>query len=249
MPFKQLPYHRPDHYLFSAQKSGRTWVRMILAKVLEETGLNPAKVEMIPSFHTSFDQLRQKKKPHKLNVIFLYRDPRDCVVSRYFEITRRRIRPKTDNPNKVYNSKLEDYIRRDDEYGIDAIIDYMNAWHHGRDCFKTFMSASYEDLHAHASDIVQKIVEFIEVDCSEDIVRKSVEYADFENMKKIEKSGKGNLIQKYHGTFGERHKTSDPNSFRVRKGRIGGYVEHLSPSDIEYVNERVKRLDEFFPYN
>ena len=222
---------------------------MILAKILEEIGLNPETIEMIPSFHTPFDQVLQKKKPHKLNVIFLFRDPRDCVVSRYFEISHRRIRPKTDSPKKVYNSKLEDYIRRDDEYGIDAIIDYMNGWFRGRDRFRSFMPVSYENLHITPREVVRRILEFINVDCSDEEMRRAVDYADFENMKKIEATGKGNLIKKYHGTFGERHKADDPNSFRVRRGRVGGFVEHLSQSDIEYVNERVKRLDEFFCYN
>ena len=249
MPFKQLPYHRPDHYLFSAQKSGRTWVRMILAKVLEEIGFNPAKLEMIPSFHTSCEMVCHKKKPHKLNVIFLYRDPRDCVVSRYFEITRRRIRPKTNNPNKVYNSELTDYIRRDDEYGIDAIVDYMNGWFRGRDKFRSFMPVSYENLHVTPREVVRRILEFIDIECSDEMIRRAVDYASFENMKNIETTGKGNLIQKYHGTFRERHKADDPDSFRVRKGQIGGFVDHLSPADIGYVNERVKRLDEFFYYN
>lgn len=128
-------------------------------------------------------------------------------------------------------------------YGIDAIIDYMNSWYLGKDRFKTFMSASYENLHTLACKMVQKIVTFIQIDCSKKVVQTAVDYADFENMKRIERSGKGNLIKKYHGTFGERHKTDDPNSFRVRKGQIGGFVDHLSPEDIEYVNERVKRLN------
>lgn len=249
MPFKQLPYYRPEHYLFSTQKSGRTWVRMILAKVLEEIGLNPKKIEMIPSFHTPFDQVLQKKKPHKLNVIFLFRDPRDCVVSRYFEISRRRIRPKTDNPKKVYNSKLEDYIRRSDEYGIDAIVNYMNAWFRGRDQFKSFMSVSYENLTVTPHEVVRRILEFMDIDCSDEVLHKAVDYATFGNMKKIEASSEGNLIQKYHGTFGERHQDKDPESFRVRKGKIGGYVDYLGEADIEYVNERVKCLDEFFYYD
>lgn len=249
MPFRQLPYHRPDHWLFSAQKSGRTWVRMILAKVLEQLGIDPFKVEMLPSFHSSVDQVKQKHNPGSMNVIFLYRDPRDCVVSRYFEITRRRIRPKTGNPNKVYNSTIEDYIRRKDEYGIDAIVDYMNQWFRSREQFNSFIPISYEALHVVPVETVNRILEFIDVDCSVNLVRLAVKYAKFENMKKIEASGKGNLIMKYHGTFGERHQLNDPDSFRVRKGKIGGFVDHLSPADIEYVNERVKRLDDFFQYN
>lgn len=222
---------------------------MILAKVLEEIGHNPAKIEMLPSFHASLDQVLHKNKPHKLNVLFLYRDPRDCVVSRYFEIAHRPIRPKTDNPNKVYNSTLSDYIRRSDIYGIDAIVKYMNSWFRGRESFRSFRPIMYEALHLAPHETVRGILDFMDVDYSDEDVRKAVDYAKFENMKKIEASGKGNLIKKYHGTFGERHKADDPNSFRVRKGQIGGFVDHLSPSDIEYVNERIQYLDEFFYYN
>ena len=89
----------------------------------------------------------------------------------------------------------------------------------------------------------------LDIECSDEVIYRAVDYANFKNMKKIEATGKGNLIKKYHGTFGERHSADDPNSFRVRKGQIGGFVDHLSPADIEYVNEQVKLLDEFFQYN
>ncbi|MHA2279396.1 MAG: sulfotransferase domain-containing protein [Promethearchaeota archaeon] len=249
MAFKQLPYHRPNHYLFSLQKSGRTWVRMILAKVLEEIGLDPSQVEMIPSFHSSCGQVCRKNNPARLNAIFLYRDPRDCIVSRYFEISHRRIRPKAANPNKVYNNTLSDYIRRDDQYGIDSLVEYMNEWHCGRERFRSFMPVSYENLHVTPCEVVRRILEFIDVDCSDKVIRRATDYARFENMKKIEVTGKGNLIKKYHGTFGVRHIASDPESFRVRQGKIGGFINYLSVKDIAYVNERIQLLDEFFQYD
>lgn len=249
MPFKQLPYHRPDYFLFSSQKSGRTWVRMVLAKVLEEKGQDPFKIEMIPSFHTSYAEITRHKKWFKKNIIFLYRDPRDCVVSRYFEISHRRIRPKTSNPNKVYNSTLSDYIRRSDQYGIDAIIEYMNQWWHHRDYFAKFLTLSYENLKNNPIESFQEIVNFIDVDCPSDDLQRAVQYASFDNMRKIEKSGEGNLIQNYHGTFGERHKSDDPESMRVRRGQIGGFVDYLSEKDILYVNDRIKNLDPFFQYD
>ena len=113
----------------------------------------------------------------------------------------------------------------------------------------TFMPVSYENLTVTPREVVRRILEFIDIDCSDEVLHKAVDYADFGNMKKIEASGEGNLIQKYHGTFGERHQANDPESLRVRKGKIGGYVDYLSDVDIEYVNERIKRLDEFFYYD
>jgi hypothetical protein len=42
---------------------------------------------------------------------------------------------------------------------------------------------------------------------------------------------------------------NDPESFNVRRGRIGGYADYLSASDIEYANEAMSALDRRFGYN
>jgi len=234
--------------MFSAQKSGRTWLRMILAKVLQEIGVDSTKFEMIASYHSWCSGIKAKYKPCKLDVIFLFRDPRDCVVSRYFEITKRRLRPKHPGAKKAYNDELTDYIKRPDQYGIDSIIDFMNEWIEHRDEFKTFLPISYEGLTANPLNTVVNVLNFINVECPIDGIKRSIDYSSFDNMRKIELSGRGNLLKPYHGTFGNRHKANDPESFRTRKGKIGGYRDHLDPQDIEYVNERMKRLNEFFPY-
>jgi hypothetical protein len=41
----------------------------------------------------------------------------------------------------------------------------------------------------------------------------------------------------------------DPESFNVRRGKIGGYVDYLRASDIEYANEAMSALDQRFGYN
>ena len=35
--------------------------------------------------------------------------------------------------------------------------------------------------------------------------------------------------------------SQDPESFKVRRGEIGGYVRYLSTADVEYVEERIRR--------
>lgn len=248
-----IPYVKPDHRLFSYPKSGRTWVRMILARVLSNLGINPHEKEMLAASHSPYESIRRKHDPSKMNVLFLYRDPRDCVVSRYFEVTRR---PLKRNPaprkkrvkNKVSHSTLPDYIRRDDQYGIRYIVAHMNEWFENKDVFNSFLPIAYEELHSNTAAEVVKILNFLEVDCSESMVQEAVEYSSFQNMRRIEKSGKGNLLKSYHGTFGRRHKESDPESFRTRKGRVGSFVEYLDEEDIEFSNNSMKLLDEFFCY-
>ncbi|KKK98117.1 hypothetical protein LCGC14_2645960 [marine sediment metagenome] len=255
-----IPYVKPDYSLFSYPKSGRTWIRMIFARVLFNLGINPLKNEMLAASHTTCKSVRKKHDPSKINALFLYRDPRDCVVSRYFEVTRRPInrhlprpsfyqRKKNKRMKKVSCSTLPEYIRRDDQYGIGYIVTYMNEWIKNKDIFSSFLPVSYEELHSNTVVEVSKILNFLEVDCTEDIVQESVEYSSFQNMRKIEESGEGNLLKNYHGTFGRRHRESDPESFRTRKGKIGSFVEYLDGEDIKLSNIVMKRLlDRFFCY-
>jgi hypothetical protein len=41
---------------------------------------------------------------------------------------------------------------------------------------------------------------------------------------------------------------SRPDSFKVRRGRVGGYREDLGPESIAYVDAAVARLDPFYGY-
>ena len=234
---------------------------MILARVLFNTGIDPCEKEMLAASHSPYESVHKKHDPSKMNALFMYRDPRDCVVSRYFEITRRPLkrhsrpvspsRRKKINKHKnekVSNSVLPDYIRRGDQYGIEYIVAYMNEWIKNKDAFNSFLPIAYEELHSNTVAEISKILEFLGADCSEDVIEESVEYSSFQNMRKIEMSGSGNLIKRYHGTFGRRHRESDPESFRTRKGKIGSFVEYLDAEDIQFSNDAMKLLDDFFCY-
>ncbi len=258
MPNK-LPYLKPDYHMFSYPKSGRTWIRMILARILFNLGIDPHKKEMLAVSHSSYVSVQKKHDPSKIKALFMYRDPRDCVVSRYFEVTRRPPRHRRSilishprrlkRVKKIYNSTLSEYIRRNDRYGIEHIVSYMNEWIENKDSFRSFLPVSYEELHCNTMTEVLKILEFLGIDCSLDVVEESVEYSSFQNMRKIEISGSGNLLKRYHGTFGRRHNNSDPESFRTRKGKVGSFVEYLDVEDVQFSNNAMKLLDKFFCYN
>ena len=41
---------------------------------------------------------------------------------------------------------------------------------------------------------------------------------------------------------------NDPESYKVRRGKIGGYVDYLDPSDVEYADQAMSALDPRFGY-
>jgi hypothetical protein len=41
----------------------------------------------------------------------------------------------------------------------------------------------------------------------------------------------------------------DPESFKVRRGKIGGYCEYLSAEDQKYAADELMKLDPRFGYN
>jgi hypothetical protein len=41
----------------------------------------------------------------------------------------------------------------------------------------------------------------------------------------------------------------DPESFKVRRGKVGGYQEYLSAEDEKYAANALRRLDPLFGYS
>ena len=73
------------------------------------------------------------------------------------------------------------------------------------------------------------------------MVDEIVKFTTFENMRKMELD-KDNLLADKKGHFGKHTNPHHPDSFRVRRGVIGGYKDEMNPDDIDYCNERMKLL-------
>lgn len=74
----------------------------------------------------------------------------------------------------------------------------------------------------------------------EKAVQESIEFSGFSNMRKIEQQSK----------FGRKlspKDQNDPESFKVRKGKVDFFWKEMSKEDIEYVNDVLKiKLTESF---
>jgi hypothetical protein len=172
--------------------------------------------------------LRTKK------VVLLYRDPRDVVVSLYFHKLKR--------SRRRMNVDISTFIR-DAHYGIGNIVRVLNLWRARLADHPACLWLRYEDMKADAARELKRLLEFAGIPgVREDLVREAVAFADFENMKRMEANNE----------FGSRilsaRNAADPDSFKVREGKVGGFAKHFAPADIEYLNESLAVLDAFYGY-
>jgi hypothetical protein len=177
---------------------------------------------------------RRKGRYRRQKVVFLVRDPRDVVVSMYFERSRR---------EQVDVGTMGDFIEAS-VGSLDTIIEYYNIWAANRGKPRDFLMIRYEDLKQGAEVELRRLLEFIGLgNVSDEHIAEAVEYASFNNMRKMEMSGK---VSSGRLKPGDR---SDKESFKTRKGVVGGYIEYLEPAEIESVERRISEgLDPYFRY-
>ncbi len=245
-----------DAFLLSYPKTGRTWLRVMMGKMLAEhyghpelaqgeLGARTARFEGVPRIHAKHDGTPQKKISAEINpdrseyagcrVILLVRDLRDTAVSNYFQVTRRERR---------FEGDMSTYLRWP-RGSVDGMIRYYNVWAAQRQVPRSFLLIRYEDVHEDPARELRRIAAFLGLaDVTDATLAAAVEYGSFGAMKSRE------AVRPADGTPLAAGRAGDAESFKTRKGRIGGYAEYLQGSDIEWLNRRIENeLDPFYGYS
>jgi hypothetical protein len=76
----------------------------------------------------------------------------------------------------------------------------------------------------------------------ENIFQEALEFSQFENMQKLEAAGSFDSNILHPGDV------RDPESFKVRRGKVGGYREYLSVEDQQFAAVTIRELDRRFGY-
>ena len=250
-----------DAIILSIPKSGRTWLRAFLCAYfcrrfgLEFT-LRPGRYAL-PGFprivfsHDMFehrtkgdrwDRIRGKylvprRELNRAKIILLARDPRDCFVSLYLQLTRR-------DPNAVkLRQKTVGEMLRDEKFGMRAIVDTMNNWLKEFSHRDNFTLVRYEALRASPEERFRDLLAHLgESSPDPSIFQQALEFSRFENMQKLEAAGAFDSNILHPGDV------RDPESFKVRRGKVGGYREYLSAEDQKFAEAALTNLDRRFGY-
>lgn len=250
-----------DVVVISFPKSGRTWLRVMLSKYFSlqynhEFVLNffeykkhvSWKLPYIFFHHAISDDLMhvdkcEIQKRVRAKVVFLVRDPRDVVVSYYFQITQRQVELKKQHFGDR-QIQLSEFIRHE-KLGICAVITYMNSLQEiiSEARGKDYLLVSYERLKTNGEQVMKEILEYAGVqDIDDKNVHDAYAFAGFENMKKMEKN------KAFTSPILQPGDTSNPDSYKVRKGKVGGYLDYFTPEDKAYANQQMEKLNQVFGY-
>lgn len=238
-----------DNFVISHPKSGRTWLRVAMGKILfDRYGYkrkdimtnNAYGIKNFPYFHHDhFHTLKDEKdlfvsfyKDKK--VILLIRDPRDTIVSYFFQIIYRK------GPFDTFQgNSISDFIRCN-KYGILNLIDFYNFWHENKNVPKDVLIIKYEDMHKNLGKVLKKVFVFFDFkNPSAKEIQDAVKYSSFKSMRKKEEQGyfHGEKLSKLTLSEDVRDKK---NALKTRDGKIGGYKKYLSVEDIVFVENCIR---------
>lgn len=254
-----------DCVVVSFGKSGRTWLRVMISRFYQlKHGLSERyligfdnlhrKNAAIPKIFFTHDNYIKdytgnsdtKEDFFDRKVVLLVRNPRDVAVSQYFQ-WKYRMRPN----KKVINDypggeevEVYDFVM-DNASGLPKIIDYLNVWANDAPRIKDLLIVRYEDLRSDTAATLKRIVEFIGTPGSDEQIESAVEFSSVENMRKMEE-------KKTFWLSGSRmvpKDRSNPNSYKVRKAKVGGYKDYFDEQQVAAIDKLVDdTLDPVFGY-
>ncbi len=244
-----------DVLIISYPKCGRTWLTMLISRALSSrygvsdvdylaSDVLGGNVPGAPHIRISHDDNPHWKTPARLSrskrryrdkkVVLLVRDPRDVVVSMYFERSRR---------ERAYSGTLQEFLK-EPKGSLDTILAYYNIWAAERARPRGFCMVRYEDLKADTAGELKRLLSFAGIeDISEAHIQDAVKFASFESMRAMESSGAAGTGRLRPGD------PKDVESFKTRRGKVGGHVDYLSAEETAWVDGKVREtLDPFYGY-
>jgi hypothetical protein len=256
--------HRANFLIIGHPKSGNTWLKVMISRLYQirydlpeskliNTDEFARKIPEIPRLAATNGYYSYEGEVGKLlatgaadnplrhkPVLFLARNPIDIAVSWYHQFTKRQSRAKQElinhfieHPVDRHTVQMWEFVRHSD-IGLPSLIEYQNTWARNVQELEHGMLAKYEQLRTEPVPTLHKITQLMGEDFSEEEVRVAVEWGSFENLQKLETSG----------TFSQGGmklvNANDPSTFKVRRGKVGGYKDDFDAHQVEELEALVR---------
>jgi len=253
-----------DVVVVSYGKAGRTWLRVMLSRFYQLLYGLPERLLGFDNFHArdrrvpkiffthdnyiqDYTGHRDKRAFRAKKVVLLVRNPQDVAVSQYFQWKFRMRRSKkalNEYPEHGQDISTYDFVMRPAS-GIAKIIDWMNGWAAEVPQMPSLLVVRYEDLRADTVGQLGRIAAFVGAPEDEAALRGAVEYASIDNMRKLETQRKFWLSG---GRMTPRDR-DDPNTYKVRRAKVGGYRDYFDDEQAARIDELVEeKLSPVFGY-
>lgn len=255
---------RASLLIIAHPKSGNTWLKVMLSRLYQvrhglpasllinsnELALRNAAIPAIAATNGYYShegvigallaadgpasELRHKP------IVFLARNPCDIAVSWYFQFTKRQSAHKQelinhfiDHPIDRRRISLWDFVRHSD-IGLPFLIDYLNTWERNLAHLDQGLLIRYEELRSQPIETLKRITGLMEESFSDAEIEEAVQFGSFDNLRKLE--GQGFFRQ---GGLTLRN-PKDPNSFKVRRGKVNGYRDYFTPDQVAELEDLVR---------
>jgi len=259
---------RADVAVVSFGKSGRTWLRVMISRYYQLVFGIPERVLIgfenyhrrhaaIPKIFFTHDNyikdytgsVDSKAPFYGKKVVLLVRNPKDIAVSQYFQ-WQHRMRPakkKLNNyPPHGADVSAYDFVM-DPDCGLPDIIAFLNLWAREAGKVEDLLIVRYEDMRSDTKGTLNRVMEFINASPPDvEAVSGAVEYSSVENMRKLEEQ---NVFWLAGGRM-KPGKKGDPNTYKVRRAKVGGYRDYFDAAEAAQIDEYVaKELSPAFGYD
>jgi hypothetical protein len=232
----------PDAMVISYPKSGRTWLRFILACYFNVVFELDKKVDFhnffqilpndtedsgtgLPGYRyydrqdvplIPFSHAKQCSNGVIRKGIFLIRCPFDVMVSDYFQQTERL---------NLYDDSLKTFLRNE-EKGVLKLCRYLNNWSEVAEKEK-FLVLSYEEMSFDIHSVICNLLQYLDINVDYEALQLAISQSDFKRMQSLEKE---------KGFASSRYDLTNRNALRMREGKTGGYKEYLDQEDLDFLS-------------
>jgi len=225
--------------LLGYPKTGNTWIHHVIVCALNINWFQIHHSHGMPTFNDDpFDKAVYDFSSHfsRKKLIVLSRHVGDTLVSLYMHNVFREKHP-------LFHGTVDDMLV-DPIYGIDKFIRFHIVLAEWVDRYSSTVDTkvfSYEEC-MDDSHRLYDLLNFIGLH-DESTIRQAIQASSFDMMKKRESEG---LYKGLSTLDRSPHWMETNNTFKVRDGKVGDYVNHFSKESLLYIDQRMHEIPTIF---